>query len=163
MTMEWLWIDWQMTKKWLTPCWHYARKLTTNWLQVVSWKSSGSHSKRHLVIWWSTDYHLTTCDYHLTTTWLLADLSFFTECDHLRYRLVTRYVLVSLLLSWLLLCHVTYYHMSTDYDSWLLLFLWWHRPHSNFSIVQCDLLYSWRHCSHDVYCTRYSIVLAYYK
>ena len=79
MTMEWLWIDWKMTNKWLTPCWHYARKLTTNWLQVVSWKSSGSHSKWHLVIWWSTDYHLTTCDYHLTTTWLLADLSFFTE------------------------------------------------------------------------------------
>src|SRR6266702_2832779 len=38
------------------------------------------------------------------------------SCDHLLYRLVTRYV-PCLYCCRDFLCHVTYYHMSTDYDS----------------------------------------------
>src|SRR6266702_7099189 len=58
---------------------------------------------------------VTACEKSTTVTHRLD------SCDHLLYRLVTRYDLVSLLCRDLL-CHVTYYHMSTDYDSWLRCF-----------------------------------------
>src|SRR6266702_92891 len=52
----------------------------------------------------------------LTFSLRLMVIHSFVSCDHLLYRLVTRYV-PCLYCCRDFLCHVTYYHMSTDYDS----------------------------------------------
>ncbi len=76
--------------------------------------ASPTDTRRNHVTSWNRSIHFSLFYPMLTFSLRLMVTHRLDSCDHLLYRLGM--FLVSIVVV-TLLCHVTYYHMSTDYDS----------------------------------------------